>query len=225
MNYSNTESGYTLIELLLAVVVGAVILGASYTSYSLIAQQYETLSSKSEIQEMGLPTLNILTRDLRMAGYKALDTSLDSFYGKIDAPVDITDSGDACCDTIRIVYDTDLTTRLRTTYRVATRSNPTRNALFMDRESWDGNVWNSLTSGALVADYVEDFQVVGADFNLDGEPQLIDLSLVIRSKHALAKTYTYQKASYSPGNYTMDITGNFMREEFTATINLRNIRN
>lgn len=216
--------GYTLIELLLAIAVGTVVLAGAYSSYGIIGRQYDKVSAYSDIQERGLPTLRLLSRDLRMAGHKELDGQLESAWGRIDDPVLITDSGAICCDTLQVIYDSDLFVRQRITYYVSARANPTRNALFMDVETWDGGAWNMITENALVVDYVDDFQAEGSDPNTDGYSQLVDIGLVLRSRNAMEQTFNFQTASYEPGNSGFTANDHYYRENFTATVNLRNLR-
>ncbi len=213
-----------MIELLLAVVVGVMVLAGAYTSYELVARQYDKLSVRSQIQERGLPAIRLITRDLRMAGHKELDANLNSTYGMIASPVVITDSGGGCCDSVQIIYDKDMVTRERITYRAAQRNSPTRTALFMDTETWNGAAWTLTLADALVADYVEDFQLSASNFNSDGKPMLIDFSLVLRGKEALEQSMTYATPAYNPGNSTLNVTDHYFRDTFTATVNLRNIQ-
>lgn len=218
------QRGYTLIELLLAVAVGTVILAGAYSSYGVIGRQYSKINAFTDIQERGLPTVRLITRDLRMAGHKELDSQLESAWGRIDDPAVVTDSGVVCCDILQVIYDRDTFTRQRITYYVSGRENPVRNALFMDVETWDGDDWNMDTEAALVVDYVEDFQAEGSDENSDDYPQLMDLVLVLRSREAMEQTFTYTTPSYDPGNSNFTATDNYYRDSFVATVNLRNLR-
>lgn len=217
--------GYTLIELMLSVVVGVAVLAGAYASYGIVANQYDKISTYAEIQERGLSTLRFLARDLRMAGHKELDGQLESAWGRIDDGATMTDSGVACCDTLTVIYDRDLFTRHRVTYHVDERSSPTRDALFMDIETWDGSTWNMATQNALVVDYVEDFQVEYSDNNSDGDPQLADIVLLLRSRNAFEQVFSYTTPSYNPGNSNFSASDNYYRQAFTTTVNLRNLRN
>ena len=219
------QAGYTLIELLLATVVGGIVLGGAYVSYSIIANQHSKNTAISDLNDFAVPTLKILTRDIRMAGFKAVDTDIESAYGRIDNPFTITDSGNACCDSFQIIYDKSTTERLRITYRVAPKTNDTsRNALYMDVEQYQSaGTWNDVTTSALVADYVEDFQIEATQTNSSGDPTLVNLNVVFRSRNKTKKPSSFQKASYSSGNYVFSITDNYLREEFETSIYLRNL--
>lgn len=218
--------GYSLIELMLAMAVGSIIMAAMYTSYMIVAHQQSRVSAIAGVQERGIPTLRLLERDIRMAGFKAVDGNMDSDFGTITTPITITDSGSACCDQIQVIYDKDIATRYRITYYTAARTNPARDALYMNRDTWDdaGAVWVADISAGLVTDYVVDFQVEGSDPNADGNPQIIDISMILRSKEQLKDAISYTKPSYDIGNYSFTTNDNFYRDEFNATINIRNLR-
>lgn len=224
MANKNYISGYSLIELILAVFVGSIVIAGAYASYSVVAAQYNRSSGVSEIRDFAVPTIGIISRDLRMAGHRAVDSNIESVYGKIDPPIQITDTASACCDSFFVAYDKDESTRLKVTYTVAARTNPDRNALFMDIDQWDGNAWNNTTNDAIVADYVEDFQIEGSDNNSAGYPTLISFNIVFKSKNKNQTPVTFTKSAYGSGNndsYT--ITDNYLREEFDTSVILRNL--
>ncbi len=219
------QRGYSLIEMVLAMAIGAIILVGAYASYTVINKQYMLMSSISSVSQAGVPTLQLITRDLRMAGRRAVDSDIQSTYDRIDTPVAITDSGDACCDQLQVVYDKALDERYRVTYFVQPRTTgvTTRNALYMDIDQWDSVAWNNVTDDALVADYIEDFQLEGSD-TINGFPSLVDVLLIFRSKDTILEVRDYQKADYEIGNYDLETTDTFFREEFSSTVNLRNLR-
>ncbi len=216
--------GYSLLELVLAMAVGSVILAGTYTASVIVAKQYERISGFSEVQEMGVPSLRQISRDLHMASYKALDASISSPFGAITTPIAITDSGNACCDSIKIIYDRNTTTRNRYSYYVAARTNPSRNALYLDIENWSGASWTVTTTGALVADYIEDLQFVGSDNDSNGNPRIVDVFMLFRSKSLLPANVTYTKPAQTKGNYNYTVTDRYHRDEFSATINIKNLR-
>ncbi|MDB2415516.1 prepilin-type N-terminal cleavage/methylation domain-containing protein [Rickettsiales bacterium] len=221
----NGCSGYSLLELLLSMVVGSVILAATYSTYVMVSRQYNRIAAFSQVHESGISSLQLLSRDIRMAGYKAVDASLFSTYGTIATPISITDSGDACCDEVTIIYDKSTTERLSMRYYTAARTSPvTRQALFLDLSQWDGASWVATNTGAVVADYIEDFQVVGSDLNADSIPKTVDISLTFRSTAKRVATQNYTKPSYNVGNYNLTADDMYHRDEFNATINVRNVQ-
>lgn len=224
MKQPNKQKGYSMLELLLASAVGGIVIAGSYASYSIVAKQYQRISAFAEVQEAGMPTIRLLSRDIRLSGLVELDSSLDPVYGTIATPVTITDSGDACCDSIQLIYDKPSTDRRRVTYSIAARTSPARNALYMDIETWSGTAWVASIDDALVTDYVEDLQFVGSDNDSNGNSRIVDISMVIRSQSTLNRTVTYAPPAQVVGNYDYSFSDNFYRDEFTATVNVKNLR-
>lgn len=223
---NKNSRGYSMLELLLASAVGGIVLAGAYASYTIVGQQQYRVSAMSEVQSAGMPTVRLIARDLRMAGRVAMDANLDPVFGIISTPITITDSGDACCDSIEIIYDKDSTERRRITYDIQARTNPDRNAMYMDIDLWDdaSSSWTSDISDALVTDYVEDFQVEGSDLNSDGNPMIVDIALILRSKSSLSKSNLYERPDQIIGNYDFSFNDNIYRDEFTMTVNIKNLR-
>lgn len=223
-NKLNKQSGYTLVELVLAVFIGSIVLAGAYASYSVIANQFQRTSGVSDIRDFAIPTITIISRDLRMAGFRSVDSNIESTYSKIDPPIQITDVAGACCDSFWVAYDKSSTQRVKVSYFVAARTNPARNALFLNVDQWDGNTWNNITSNAIVADYVEDFQVVGSSNNQAGYPTLVSFDIVFRSRNKNQIPVTFTKSAYGSGNNnSYSTTDNYLREEFDTSVILRNL--
>lgn len=221
---NNREAGYSMVELLLAVFVGSIVLAGGYASYAVIAAQYQRNSGVSDIRDFAVPTIKIINRDLRMAGYRAVDNNIESTFGRINPPITITNAANVCCDSFFVVYDKSLTSRIRVTYYVAARTSPSRNALFMDIAQWNGTTWVNQTTGAIVADYVEDFQIEGSQNNTSGFPTFIDYNLVFTSRNKTPTTNAFTKSSYASGDHDgYSVTDNYQREEFESSVRLRNL--
>jgi prepilin-type N-terminal cleavage/methylation domain-containing protein len=226
---NNHCRGYSLLELVLASAVGAIVIAGAYTSYVIIAKQYERVSTFSEVQQAGIATIQMITRDLRMAGRETMDASINPVYGSIPTPISIVDSGNACCDSITIVYDKNSVAAQRCQIRYSIQSRTTggitRNALFMTVTTLAGAACTG--SGlvpSLVADYVDDMQIVGSDNDTSGNPRIVDISLIMRSQSVLPRTTTYTRPAQIVGNWNFNFNDNFHRDEFTATVNIKNLR-
>ncbi len=63
-------SGLTLIEMLIGVVVSTIIMGAMYTTYNVVNQSYSQVTNKAKISRSGRDIIEMLIRDIRMAGFK-----------------------------------------------------------------------------------------------------------------------------------------------------------
>ena len=63
-------SGVTLIEILIGIVITTIIMGAMYTTYSVVNKTYSQVSEKAGISESSRDLVSMLMRDIRMAGFK-----------------------------------------------------------------------------------------------------------------------------------------------------------
>ncbi len=220
--------GYSLLELMLAVAVGSIVLAATYASYVTISKQYNRIAAISEVQNNGNGALNFVTRQIRMAGYIFYDDNMLSKFGSITTPVALTDSGDSiCCDSITIIYDQSADIRLKKEFYVATKTdtNPRiRNALYVKTSTWNGTSWDISPNSDLVADFIDNFQVIGKNPNSSGIPTIIDISMTFESKTALDKTYSFTSPNYNAGNYIYSANDKYYRDNFYGTIKIKNLQ-
>ena len=75
MSHLKKSLGYTLIELLIALVVSSIVIAGSYAGYTFFRQQYELLTKKTQINRNILRAMNIIQSDILQAGYKAYQSS------------------------------------------------------------------------------------------------------------------------------------------------------
>ena len=101
----HNKKAFTLVEMLVALAVSAVIISATHASFELIKNQYKRNTDISQLHSSGRAIMQVLEREIRMAGYEFRDGNGVMTYGKILEPLVITDSGDSCCDEVTIVYD------------------------------------------------------------------------------------------------------------------------
>ncbi len=64
------ESGITLIEILIGIVITTLIMGAMYTSYNVVNRTYTQVSEKAGISKTSRDLVSMLMRDIRMAGFR-----------------------------------------------------------------------------------------------------------------------------------------------------------
>tara|TARA_B100001250_G_scaffold80695_1_gene66372 strand:- start:2944 stop:3807 length:864 start_codon:yes stop_codon:yes gene_type:complete len=102
-----SNSGVTLVELLIGVVISSIMMAALYTSYNVVNNSYSQVSDRANISRTGRDITGMLLRDIRMAGYfdiNSVRVASNEMY-----PIIITKSntfkGDSRkCDEISIVY-------------------------------------------------------------------------------------------------------------------------
>jgi prepilin-type N-terminal cleavage/methylation domain-containing protein len=64
------QAGYTLVELLVALAVSAIVLAGTYAGYSYFSQQQQTLVGQTEVNRNALRAIDLFRADVRMAGYR-----------------------------------------------------------------------------------------------------------------------------------------------------------
>jgi prepilin-type N-terminal cleavage/methylation domain-containing protein len=64
------QSGYTLVELLVAIAVSSIVLAGTYAGYSYFSQQQQTLVGQTDLNRNALRAIDLLRADVRMAGYR-----------------------------------------------------------------------------------------------------------------------------------------------------------
>ena len=101
---TNTKA-FTLVEMLVAMAVSTIIIAATYASYDLVATQYKKNIDVAEMHTSGRAIMQMIERDVRMAGFEYRDQDANVTYGPITAPLVIKDSGDKCCDEVTVIYD------------------------------------------------------------------------------------------------------------------------
>ena len=63
-------AGMTLIEILIGVLISSIMIAAMYTTYNVVNQSYSQVTDKAKISRAGRDLVEMLMRDIRMAGYK-----------------------------------------------------------------------------------------------------------------------------------------------------------
>ena len=100
--YKKSILGVTLVEILIGIVISSIMMAAMYASYTAVNNSYQKVTDKVKMSQTGRVVLNMLVRDIRMAGFK--------YYGddlKVsDPPILISKTSNKLndCDKIDIVY-------------------------------------------------------------------------------------------------------------------------
>ncbi len=156
------ERGFTLVEILISVVVSSLAIATLYASYDIVEKQYSKIRDVTLLHQGGRNILEMIKRDVRMAGFAYRDTSGKIIYGGISEPIKITESGNKCCDDITVTYDYQVqsatTQRLRIKYWVESYrgSKGTRGRLYKQTDILAPNVVTGKKEP--MADYVDDLQ-------------------------------------------------------------------
>ena len=117
--FINKKRGFTLIELLVAIAVASIVIIGSYMSVNQFTKQQNVSSTYLDISQDARMALEMLKRDIRMAGFK----DYQSNHGDILDKLIIADNGEDCCDKLDIIYDKNSSLRVRRTYEVQEKNN------------------------------------------------------------------------------------------------------
>ncbi len=106
-------AGATLVELLISLVVGSVVVAASYASYQVVHSIYENSQDLTEIHQQGREGLWMLRRDLRMAGFvNRNNLTFSALPRTITSPIAVTNDVPLSCgsssyinDQLTLIYD------------------------------------------------------------------------------------------------------------------------
>jgi prepilin-type N-terminal cleavage/methylation domain-containing protein len=74
------ERGFTLLELMIALAVGAIMIGAVFTAFIYQNKAFLVEESKTEMYQNVRAALELVVSDLRMAGYGAPKTNMATWY-------------------------------------------------------------------------------------------------------------------------------------------------
>jgi len=63
-------AGFSLIEMLISLVISTVMMAAMYTTYNIVNKTYSQVADRAKISSAGRDIVEMLMRDIRMAGFK-----------------------------------------------------------------------------------------------------------------------------------------------------------
>ena len=155
------NSGFTLAELLVSIVIGAISIAAAFASYNYFNKSYKSVSQKASINSAARDALTVIARDLRNAGYIDINFTRDSRpeIKLINLKQKFLDN----LDSLAVWYTTAPNDRMRVYYRPMKYQNSSK--MYLAREV----VMNPVTVGTVIYDNIEfvpnivDFQVVFKD--------------------------------------------------------------
>ena len=157
----NKNSGFTLAEVLVAIVIGVISIAAAFSSYGYFNKSYKSVSQKAAINNSARDALTVIARDLRNAGYIDINFTRDA-RPEIKL-INLRQKYLGNLDSLAIWYTTSPNDRMRVYYRPMKYKNS--NKMYLAREV----VMNPVSVGTVIYDNIEfvpnivDFQVVFKD--------------------------------------------------------------
>jgi len=155
------SSGFTLAEVLVAIVIGIISITAAFSSYGYFNKSYKSVSQKAAINNSARDALTVIARDLRNAGYIDINFTRDA-RPEIKL-INLRQKYLGNLDSLAVWYTTSPNDRMRVYYRPMKYQNS--NKMYLAREV----VMNPVTVGTVIYDNIEfvpnivDFQVVFKD--------------------------------------------------------------
>ncbi len=101
----NKESGFTLVELLIAMTIGLIILAALSSTFLMQRKTYDIQEQIVEMVQTARAAMDMMTREIRMAGYGTPKSSISSWidWVTIDSNPKIVQGSGSDPDTIYII--------------------------------------------------------------------------------------------------------------------------
>lgn len=211
------QVGFTLVELLVGMAISSIAIAGIYATYAVVKHQYERTDAKINLHNSGRAALQILSRDVRMAGYEHRNDQGVLVYGPIgQQPLTIASSGKE----ITVIYDYELprskTTieRRKVTYKAESFSN-NKGARYQLNRTVEVMQPSYKKSQGLFADYVDDIA-----FTKTGD--VVDIEILMRSKDEQVGSRKFTPKSYFYTGTTK--TDGYEREVFATSVLPRNIQ-
>ena len=224
--------GFTLIETLVAIVIGAISVAAISYSYIFFNNTYQKITDKAKMSQAGRSSLQLIAKDLRNAGYKNINyeattgQTWDRWIEKIDAHVEKGDK-------LRIWYNTSAMDRLEVSYYLKKDSS---GETYLVRELIENPVRNPVKfQPKTIVSKATDFQVFFNDQNGNrvnnvtigsanqSKVHTAEVYITVRSPNELLKNpISFEMLNGgTAGNFTK--SDKYLRETFYISVYLRNV--
>ena len=209
MNQQNNMRGYTVIELMIALVVSAIVIAGSLVGFNIIEKQFNEINLEIALDRQAANFIRELQKDISMAGYKefqgATSMSGNEAIQFESAPYDDGDNpGQIVQEEFRVTYDAkddaDVTYRKNVRYQCKKLSGASASDLFQCQKTVTRCIASPCTypfSGSKVIDVATDLKEEAEinrvkEFSItrdnikdlpgsvyDGFPQLLRIKLVL----------------------------------------------
>ena len=236
------NKAFTLIETMVALVIGMIAIGAMYFSYQYFNNAHQSITDRANISELGRNSLSMIAKDLKNAGYKNINYSRSAWDKKIEVKNNYNSQG---ADYLRIWYNSDQSTRMQAEYYIVKTGDQTNlvkklieNPQFENRQVYcERSDTQKNCKPLVIVENVTDFQVVLKDIN-GGELTTVGLSsadaianqdkvhtaeiyITVRSANELYKSNKITKILNH--NFSLQKNDQYHRETFFLSVYLRNL--
>ena len=236
------NKAFTLIETLVALVIGMIAIGAMYFAYQYFNNTYQSITDRAAMSEAGRNSLSLIAKDLKNAGYKDINYSRSAWDRKIEVKNNYNSKG---ADYLSIWFNSDQNTRIQSEYYIEQTGSQTNlvkqlieNPVVDPKKAYCERYSNQRNCKPMViVENVTDFQVVLRD-STGNELTSVGLSsaeaianqdmvhtaeiyVTVRSPNELYKTSKTTKILNH--NFTLQKNDQYHRETFYLSVYLRNL--
>ena len=222
-------NGYSLIELLVAVVIASIVIAATLASYTIVSRQNDRINADLRLQELGTFAIETLQRHIRNANFAHPDTPL---VGNIVRYVTIDQNfypSISNSDRITVVYDISDTQRVCVRFELMRDLTTNLVQLLETRGAWVGSDLNCIFLAADAEPIAVDVVALQAEeiANATGRSSLIDIFLVLENasyRDPLLRQVTAQTYEAGGVGWVLnDLDTNNLRRYFSSSVYIRNV--
>ena len=242
------NKAFTLIETLIAMVIGVISIAAISYSYIYFNNTYQNIIDKANMSQSGRSSLRLISKDLRNAGYKNINYTRSTWDRWIEKKENYNNTGG---DYLRVWFNTSSQDRLEVRYYLKKDStsqetylvremveNPVVRPMFMNCERFDTQKnCNPVTIVAKASDFQvvlrdqdgNEINPVGLSSNTAKDNQskvhTAEIYVTVRSPNELLKNNHSFRITNHSGSTGRDFTKNdkYLRETFYVSVYLRNV--
>ncbi len=242
------SKAFTLIETLIAMVIGVISVAAISYSYIYFNSTYQNIIDKANMSQSGRSSLRLISKDLRNAGYKNINYTRSTWDRWIEKKENYNNTGG---DYLRVWFNTSSQDRLEVRYYLKKDStsqetylvremveNPVVRPMFMNCERFDTQKnCNPVTIVAKASDFQvvlrdqdgNEINPVGLSSNTAKDNQskvhTAEIYVTVRSPNELLKNNHSFRITNHSGSTGRDFTKNdkYLRETFYVSVYLRNV--
>ena len=226
------QQGFTLIEIMIALVLGAFLIGGVLQIFLNSKQTYRMQDNLSRMQENGRFAMEFISRDVRMADYRSCYTDSSNANAISGTNGSTTPTPDAP-DTITVIQKLAVVQA----NLCGASLQDTRTYKIQNNASGQPSLYRNINGGGFqeLIEGIENMQIIyGVDTNADKAPdyyvdaatvpnwsQVISIRISLLAV-SLADNLTSQPVPYTYNGTTTTPTDRKLRRVFTSTIVLRN---
>ena len=233
-----STKAFTLIETLIAMVIGVISVAAISYSYIYFNNTYQNILDKANMSQSGRSSLHQISKDLRNAGFKDVHYTKKNWDRWIEKKENYNNTGG---DYLRIWYNTSSQDRLEVRYYLTKDASTQETSLIREMIENPGTGQERKMNLIPIVSKASDFQVVlrdksGDEINPVGltsntakanqsKVHTAEIYVTVRSPNELLKKDHAFKITNHSGSTGRDFTKNdkYLRETFYISVYLRNV--